>query len=1328
MWTVALSLGLSLPTAGTSLAQNAEDQIPFSSEGTKDLRFPAHPHLDLTGEGTLEFHVAATWETELPYYPCILATAKSEQETRYAVHIGPGGTTIGMWNGTAWAELEHSFEIAKNYHVALVTNGNSTEVFIDGVSIGKMALGYGTTTGAPLIVGSSGTQDQCFVGQVAKVRIWNKALSAHDLSQVAERWGPSLRAEEDGVEKSARMAMLMGHVVAYSDFTPTAMKFTVVDHESTEAPGPTRTGAESAATPMPTLTGLWKDPSGQEIEIAHDGTTVIATMKTEAGRRWWTVGEGTLRQSSLTMIHKLGTRTVDRQRGSVSQDLCKITWGPMNEWTRLGAAPRVQASSDSTAEDPATSNETEPPRRRVRKPANIQPVVITTRAHPAEEHSFLFDGTRSVSHPADSRLDLETQGTIELWFRATWEEDQASWFTLLACSSSTSTRYSLSVSPDKRALAYYNGVANEVLHADVSDGAWRHLALVTRPRVTGDRELEETNLFLDGRFIGAFPIGYGTASGLPLHIGSHDGFQNSYRGHIGGVRLWRKALTKPELDRVSTLHGPLPKADPLYWSLIGQSRMTGGSPDARFELLDEIFDPTGVWKELNTDTVRASNTDNEFTYKPITVYTARMEDASGPNAGAPRGGAPFFDSIPGDARIAEIHVHGGQWIDGVQFILELSNGSRQPLPLRGRVAGKPTVIHLDKGERLVSILGSWHQRQYKEKRITALQFKTSKKLSPVAGGWGGPGYVSFETIVPDKPSGIGGRMDSAGLYSLGFAEPRPCRLLHLIDDTEAVRDHVFVQNTANTYVSRSDGSQLILRREGFSWGNRKFERAKPRLGNRPGSEDTRYGYYSPFMTSGHLVNVDYSFRGYDLARLDPWDYKETGVQNRNFIFDHPGLGDTNYDITNSQVIPHGLGYDNQQKMGQIIKTTSCTTAEQYAKSMSRTIGGSIGVPNVASFSANHSFSTKTSEMYSKNQAYTHAEGNVYIHTLWMDKGNIKVSARFRNAVNDLLAKYLASDDRKLSQADFESSIILAFGTHYPHAITYGGRSVCELVVTEDTAQRMSESAEGVGVAADATVKKVQAGGSFSQSNSQSSGFTNSFGSQLSSWKAVGGSGGGKEMWMVDKNSVVPIFLDIRPIDELLKPPFFEAPEIIWGIREQLKTAVVHYMNSHPRPSNQEVLLQPKQYEVSVTKIKCVNSGEGTDDGEFFWELYCRYTGVDNDWQTLEKRIEDNHVSISPGKEKTLSNISRRYWVRERQRGQKFIFSGYVREADDGLNADDKLKPYPFNVEVTQPEVWRSKVPITKTIRLQEGPAKDDTKVDLHLQIREVRMPDWFTGK
>jgi len=126
------------------------------------------------------------------------------------------------------------------------------------------------------------------------------------------------------------------------------------------------------------------------------------------------------------------------------------------------------------------------------------------------------------------------------------------------------------------------------------------------------------------------------------------------------------------------------------------------------------------------------------------------------------GGAAFSDPEPErGARVIEVQVHSGEYVDSVQLVYMFRDGRTVLGPQHGGAGGKLSVFHLDADEYLIGVSG--RSGSY----IDSLQFLTNRRTSPRFGGSGGNHEFRADVPANAEVAGLTGRsgeyLDAIGL-------------------------------------------------------------------------------------------------------------------------------------------------------------------------------------------------------------------------------------------------------------------------------------------------------------------------------------------------------------------------------------------------------------------------------------------------------------------------------------------------------------------------------------------------------------------------------------
>lgn len=124
--------------------------------------------------GTWEFWLKPS--STLPYDPVIIAS-RTGNTYCYQIALNGSRNSISFTSNGILQTWGYTFEQNQWYHVAIVTNGGTTEAFINGVSMGTKSAGPNTSNNTNFSIGRSGSTNPSFNnyfnGSLDEIRIWN---------------------------------------------------------------------------------------------------------------------------------------------------------------------------------------------------------------------------------------------------------------------------------------------------------------------------------------------------------------------------------------------------------------------------------------------------------------------------------------------------------------------------------------------------------------------------------------------------------------------------------------------------------------------------------------------------------------------------------------------------------------------------------------------------------------------------------------------------------------------------------------------------------------------------------------------------------------------------------------------------------------------------------------------------------------------------------------------------------------------------------------------------------------------------------------------------
>lgn len=146
----------------------------------------------------------------------------------------------------------------------------------------------------------------------------------------------------------------------------------------------------------------------------------------------------------------------------------------------------------------------------------------------------------------------------------------------------------------------------------------------------------------------------------------------------------------------------------------------------------------------------------------LSSLPARAQTAGATATAGGSGGTAFSDlDVPQGARVVEVHVYSGRYVDAVQMQYALPDGRVAAGPRHGGPGGTLSVFRLDSDEVILALSGRYGDY------IDSIRIHTSKRTSPLLGGSGGRQDYRIEVPANSQAVGFTGRaaryLDAVGL-------------------------------------------------------------------------------------------------------------------------------------------------------------------------------------------------------------------------------------------------------------------------------------------------------------------------------------------------------------------------------------------------------------------------------------------------------------------------------------------------------------------------------------------------------------------------------------
>lgn len=808
------------------------------------------------------------------------------------------------------------------------------------------------------------------------------------------------------------------------------------------------------------------------------------------------------------------------------------------------------------------------------------------------------DRWRQPPTSSDAFVEMR-QGAIDFWvqYDPSWETQDLHG-TLVAYSNSYDTVFEVGMSAAGDGIVMSNGKRDDygqvmdqtnIVPFDFNDGMIHHVAVVT--------EGDSTDVFIDGRKRGVASVGYalaedasGPKTNLQLSIGSLDGRQRAFQGSIGAVRVWGAPLPGEALFRAAFLRDneltAVPWADSFLVAQLENVAGRTSKPALRF--LPPLYLPAGIWM-VPTDAERrqtkpgATLKDIDWTFHPqryMQLVVAAPDSDLAKFAGA-GGGAPSA-ARPGAQPTSAMVVPSG-------FHMTDNAG------VGGRPAQSLVGVSLDDCAQQCRNTSAFHCTSF-DYVPAAKRCELNSTTEPLRRGMSGSYSFAAETKqVTASAAAPASAPAGSPLAALRPAEPAASASVPVLvwleykpfeslAKPESVSARTYRPAGRNRYTS-TDGQQLSLSsRIYLNSGAETLQRfdipdRPPRVGQAR-IDDV-------FIVGNQVRNRRAALQGWDPIKLNPFDFSKPEGGKKADLFSYSPFG---YSENARMVIPKGFTLiDLQSGEGRREHTEITTEAklQQEVGAMISVGGGVEGMMAAGSFSANASFNAKSEKLNSGTSAFTLGQSVNQRVALLLDKANVRISAPFRQAVLDAA--------RGTPTPDSARRLVEQFGTHYAHGIVLGGRIVEIIEMDSETWGIVNSIGIGVGAAVEGRVgpadgPNASASLAASMDASQEQSFKSSIQKSKENWYYSGGQAGGSAgSWLVTDETMAPIYLDLRPISELLAPPFFLEPAVFNVLRPLVREAMRDYVARTAGPIEVNQTFVPKnvaKYVPPVPKKDC----------------------------------------------------------------------------------------------------------------------------------------------
>ena len=307
--------------------------------------------------------------------------------------------------------------------------------------------------------------------------------------------------------------------------------------------------------------------------------------------------------------------------------------------------------------------------------------------------------------------------------------------------------------------------------------------------------------------------------------------------------------------------------------------------------------------------------------------------------------------------------------------------------------------------------------------------------------------------------------------------------------------------------------------------------------------------------SSAAATVEDSSKGWDISKIDnvlnPGASISASKNSEYYLFPMPAGNSTDYRVDTKKLgtpfycssIDIAEGEDSEE-------TKAFHSAREFSDKQGLSLGVGIGMGKESLLDCSFE-NTKTSGVQlSVDQSLVINKNVTRSHAVVLERQWLELSSDFlvgQDGLKDALAAITsATVPAPSGQYDKLFSLFDSWGTHYPNAITYGFATYGMAFIDEIGAAQMTASTSDNKIAIGVPIEEVMGKASIGWSNEKSANNETKTRSERYTGKTVG-----------SEPHAVPLKLDLRPIVDLLQPPYMDEN---WALdkRMHIYTAIDQY--------------------------------------------------------------------------------------------------------------------------------------------------------------------------
>lgn len=600
-------------------------------------------------------------------------------------------------------------------------------------------------------------------------------------------------------------------------------------------------------------------------------------------------------------------------------------------------------------------------------------------------------------------------------------------------------------------------------------------------------------------------------------------------------------------------------------------------------------------------------------------------------------------------------------------------------------------LQVPRGHRLVAVTGRT------DGALSALGIVTAPAIAPSAKAPDAFPFAGAEPELPVKkfegiwategelqealPKNVGIKPMKSGQVLNGTWVPKDYYVIRRVDTDPSGKTVEVTKSTAPTevgvYVSATDdlyrAQKPLNGIRSFTWSPSESNKARIRLADgtmlsRPKVSDqelaktvdaTKVSMEDAWLVDKIPLGLLFNFAGYDITEINPFNLMK---HFKAPVF-APGAT-TGYEFKDRKIVPHGLQFIKRDLNEYFYSESAISNEKEMQQATSFAIGLNVAAKGKgdppsdkpkAAAGINYAKSEMSGTSENKNMMRAFGFAQIHDYVLILDQAHMKLSVGFLDIIADIKANRRPVSD-----------LFKVYGTHYPHAVTYGAAGRTSMRFDASDVRSWAENTESVNASITIPVKAMEITPSIEMRTENKESMRMASSNKVERFSGVGGNASSNiNAFQADANRVVPVLFDLRPIYELINPIYFDDPEVLGRVR----TEIVKEWDARFAgiSLSDDRSLEPKVYEYKIQGLRCANRKADTMD--MFGKIEFTFPDeqgprvVDllaGSTKTSTRRIDCAAGTIAPGTEFATITI-----VGQRDDGEPKFSVSNLYEADLG---------------------------------------------------------------